>query len=267
VTFDPHPRELLKLDEPFRYLTTIDERLKLLEGVGLDFAMVVEFTPQLILIAARDFVRTLVERLRMRMLIIGKGFALGHKRQGNEEFLRALGQELDYELSVAEPYRLEGEIVSSSTIRQLVREGRVERAAKYLGRFPSLSGAIESEPRQGPGYSTARVRVWPKRVLPAEGIYASLADWGAGPRGAATSIEMGRASGSGEPTVEVHILDFDGHLSGQELTLELIKHVRPVDPFESTEARMGRLQEDLRQVREVLMSTAQLASRLSGSKT
>lgn len=256
VTFDPHPRELLRIDQPFRYLTSLSERLKLIEGIGLDFAVVVPFTPELILMAARDFVTMLVERLRMKALVVGKGFALGHKRQGNEEYLRTLGQEFDYELTVLDPYQLNGEIVSSSKIRQWVREGKVDEVAGYLGRFHSLSGMVVPGAQRGLGTPTANLHVWPKRVLPADGIYVSRADWGDGPRGAATSIGVRPTFGAGERTVEVHILDFEGDLSGKEISVELIKYLRPERRFESAEALVSQMREDVNRVREVLLSVA-----------
>ena len=173
LTFDPHPVEVLAPQADIRYLTTIQERVRLIEGLGADFVYVVHFTREVSQQSARDFVRPLVDRLSMRDLVIGYDFTLGHKRQGDAAFLRALGAEWGFALEVVPPAVVAGQVVSSTRIRQALGAGRIDDALVLLGRSPyRLAG-------NWVGDST--VQIEPKRQLPADGRYRVSLEMGSRP--------------------------------------------------------------------------------------
>ena len=133
MTFHPHPIEVLAPDKPMHYLSDIGTRAQLIEALGVDYFCIVPFTTEVAQTLARDFVATLLKRLQLRELVIGHDFTLGYKRQGNAAFLRELGEEWGFAVQVVEPLVLGGEIVSSTRIRRLLREGRLDEAQELLG--------------------------------------------------------------------------------------------------------------------------------------
>lgn len=163
LTFDPHPVEVLAPDARIQYLSDIDERARLIEQLGADYFCVIPFTVETSQTSARDFVRPLLDRLRMRDLFIGYDFTLGHRRQGNAEFLRALGAEWGFTLTVVEPLVVDGAIVSSTRIRKLLSEGKVEKAARLLGHLAIVKGTLKEDDR---------LSFSPKWQIPADGFYA-----------------------------------------------------------------------------------------------
>ncbi len=132
LTFDPHPVEVLAPNAHIRYLTTIDARAQLIEQLGADFLYIIHFSHAVSQLSAREFVRPLVEKFRMRDLVIGYDFTLGHNRQGNADYLRALGDEWGFTLEVVPPVMVGGEIVSSTRIRKLLSAGKHDEAEQLL---------------------------------------------------------------------------------------------------------------------------------------
>jgi riboflavin kinase/FMN adenylyltransferase len=133
MTFHPHPIEVLAPDKPMHYLSDIETRARLIEALGVDYLCIMPFTAEIARTLARDFVALSLARLQIRELVIGHDFTLGYKRQGDAVFLRELGAEWGFAVQVVEPLLLGGEIVSSTRIRRLLREGRLDEANELLG--------------------------------------------------------------------------------------------------------------------------------------
>lgn len=171
VTFDPHPMAVLAPQVPLRYLGDLDERLARLEALGADFVVVLPFTRELSQTSARDFVRPLVDLLRLHVLVIGHDFTLGHKRQGNEAFLRELGTEWDFEVEAIEAVRAGEGVTSSTRIRQLLAGGLIAEANRALGYAYALKGILDDE---------RNLAVPAARQLPGDGHYQCTARTGAG---------------------------------------------------------------------------------------
>jgi riboflavin kinase/FMN adenylyltransferase len=144
ITFDPHPVEVLAPQVNLLYLTSNAERTRLIEAAGADILCVLPFTVDTSRTRARDFVRPLLDTLRMRALVIGYDFTLGYKREGNTQFLRTLGNEWGFSVEVLDPVVVDGETVSSTRIRKLLASGSVESATNLLGHRPTLSGRLDS---------------------------------------------------------------------------------------------------------------------------
>jgi riboflavin kinase/FMN adenylyltransferase len=255
VTFDRHPHELLAPQKQMRYLTTLEDKLHLLGETGLDFVVALPFTRELSQTTARDFVQSLVDRLRMRELWTGPDFALGRDREGNRSYLTDLGEELGFRLHRLEPVEHAGRAVSSSNIRTLLREGDVAEAAALLGRFSYLDGKVVVGARRGHrlGFPTANLEIDQSLLLPANGVYVVRACWGTDNHAGVANIgQRPTFDQESERTLEAHILDFSGDLYGKELRVEFIERLRPEVRFESSEALIAQMESDVERTRNVI---------------
>ena len=182
LTFRNHPRLVLRPDVKVQNLTTVEERLGLLRDLGLGPIIVVDFTTELSLLKAREFVALLSEHLRMKGLVVGPDFALGHQREGDVPTLGRLGKELGFWIEPVEPAVLGESVIRSSAIRARVIGGDVENASRMLGRWYSLTGLVVEGDHRGRelGFPTANLALDPDLVIPSDGIYATWAIWRAG---------------------------------------------------------------------------------------
>jgi riboflavin kinase/FMN adenylyltransferase len=254
VTFYPHPSAVLRPDRPTDYLTTPGEKAALLEPCGLNWMVVLLFTAQLAGMPPREFVSALYERLRMRVLWVGPDFALGRERAGDMWMLQELGRDMGFAVHEVPYVSRQGTKVSSTRIRTLVRRGHVEEAASLLGRRYSLSGEVVRGAQRGRclGYPTANLEVQPDRVVPANGIYATLVRLGSERLGAVTSIGVRPTFDGGERRVEAHLFDYSGDLYGRDLVIEFIARLRPEKRFADVKALVEQIDRDAAQARAIL---------------
>ncbi len=254
VTLHPHPKIVLRPNSLLQYLSTIEERVDLLAPLGLDYAVILPFSLEYSQIRARDFVQMLIDHLNMKELIAGPDFALGYKREGNIEFLRALGKEKGFTVNVVEPQKFDDEIMSSTRIREMIASGDLEDATRLLGRFPSVRGRVVRGDQRGRslGFPTANLAVAERRLLPADGIYAVRVRIDGRWYGGAASIGVRPTFGSGQRTVEVYVLDFDGDLYDQVIEVQFIKRLREERKFESADALIRQMEQDVAEARQVV---------------
>jgi riboflavin kinase/FMN adenylyltransferase len=233
VTFDPHPRRVLGY--AVEQLATLERRLELLEQLGVEETLVVEFTLDTQRIEAEDFAESYLRGMGAEVVVAGEDFRFGHKRRGDLELLRGLG------FDVRPVPLLEG--VSSSAIRHLLHEGRVGEAAALLGRPTELDGTVvEGDARGGTlGYPTANVSADPVLLVPRHGIYAGFA---AGHR-AAISIGTNPHYGGDELRIEAFLLGFTGDLYGRRLVVELWQRLRDEQVFDSEQALIDQIAHDV----------------------
>jgi len=260
ITFHPHPAVVLAPEHAPRYLTTPGEKVALLEGLGIDLVVLLPFNQQVAATPARDFVQMILEHLQLRVLWIGADFALGRNREGNVDFLRELGQELDYQVHIMEPVLSGGEAISSSRIRALLRQGRVAEATQLLGRPPNLSGEVVYGVQRGRtlGFPTANLEVRPERAVPADGVYAVLALLGDECHPAVANVGV-RPSfdnpllGTGSHrTIETHIFDFDQDIYGCDLVVEFVARLRDERRFEDIDDLITQIGQDSLAARQIL---------------
>jgi len=255
VTFDRRPAELLTPHREIRYLTTLEEKLDLLGQLGLDFVVALPFTEQLADTTARDFITALVERLHMRELWTGPDFALGRGREGDAEYLHSLAEELGFQNHRLQPLTQSGDVISSTRIRNLIREGRVADATDLLGRYPSIKGAVARGVRRGHklGFPTANLALDERLIAPANGVYAARILWDGANRAGVVNIgQRPTFEDQAQTTLEAHILDFAGDLYGKIVQVEFVKRLRPEKRFESAEALIAQMKTDVANTRLVL---------------
>ncbi|MFQ5944792.1 MAG: bifunctional riboflavin kinase/FAD synthetase [Anaerolineae bacterium] len=172
VTLDPHPLQILKPDVPLGLLASLEERLRHLDTLGLDFAVVHPFSPQTAITSAERFVCLLQRHLKMEALVVGPDFALGHQRQGDTAYLAELARGRGIGFRVVEPLLLDGEPVKSSRVRSLIAAGRVREAGRLLARPPTVEGHVRAKQSFAEGGHVLSLAVDRLLLLPADGVYA-----------------------------------------------------------------------------------------------
>lgn len=237
ITFFPHPLEVLRGDQGAFYLTTPEERAELLSALGVDATITLQFDNGLSALSADEFMALIAGKLSLHQLWLGPDFALGHNRQGTIPVLELLGLKFRYEVHVVPIINSEDGKVSSRQIRSYLQEGKVALAATMLGRAYSIPGnVVRGDGRgRGIGIPTANLEVWPKRILPLNGVYATRAYIENQPFPSVTNIGI-RPTFENQPVtarIETHLLDFDRDLYGQSLRLEFIEMIRPENRFPS----------------------------------
>ena len=237
VTFDPHPR--VALGYGVELLTPLERRLELLGEAGIDETLVVDFDLEVAQLEPEEFVRRVLLPIGTEVVVAGANFRFGRGRSGDLELLRRLG------LDARSVPLVEG--VSSTRIRDLLRAGEVERAARLLGRPAEVDGTVVAGDARGGtlGFPTANLRPEAGLLVPGYGIYAGVAD---GHR-AAISIGTNPHYGGGERRIEAFLLDFDGDLYGRKLRLELWQRLRDERAFESEAELVAQIGRDVEATR------------------
>jgi len=254
VTFSCHPKAVLSPRTRLVRLTTLEERITLLRDIGADFVVPLTFGTELAALSAREFVILLQRHLHMQGLVIGPNFALGQGREGDVAWLQALGQELGFTVEVVEPIVLEGSLVSSTSIRKALTRGDMNMTSKLLGRHFRLSGQVMGGTERGHvlGFPTANIGVDSEQALPSDGVYATLGYLGDKVYKSVTNIGTRPTFGEGERTVEVFLIDFDGDIYSQNLTVELIERLRGETKFADAKELSAQIARDVEQARAIL---------------
>ena len=254
LTFRNHPRSVLSPESKPKYLTTPEERAALIKAQGIDLVIGLDFTLELSMLKAREFVSILSTDLKMKGLLVGPDFALGHRREGDISTLKGLGSEMGFWVETIEPVEGNEGVIKSSRVRNLVSEGEVEKASHMLGRPHSIMGLVVEGERRGRllGFPTANLSMDPDLVVPGNGIYATWAYVDGLRYQSATSIGVRPTFGAGPRTVEAFILDFDKDIYQQSLTLEFVSRLREELPFSSSDALVQQIKEDVDQAQATL---------------
>lgn len=258
LTFDPHPVEILRPGTPPRLITTVDERVELLEGAGvtqigiLDLGEIKDLAPD-------EFVeQILLSRLRLRHLVLGPDFRFGRDRSGDVALLRDLGREHDFVVEAIEIVSDEDGPISSSRIRKLIEAGRVAQAGSDLGTRFRISGPVISGDKRGAaiGYPTANIAPPARKVLPAPGVYAAFVHVRGVVKRAAVNVGYRPTFGGGELLVEAYILDFEENIYGEEITVEFVEYLREELEFSDVAELIERMGEDVVETKKILECTS-----------
>ena len=256
ITFHPHPQKVLQnIDIPL--LVPIRERLKLLESQGVDYVACYTFTKELSQISAKDFItETLVGKLNLKHLIVGPDFSFGRKREGNSELLRVMGGQLGFETRVLEPAVIEDKIVSSTAVRQFVRDGDVREASKFLGYDFYIEGQVVEGERRGRqiGFPTLNIDSdWD--ILPKVGVYATRVYIDDEQKESITNVGYRPTFGSDKLLIETHVFDFGKEVYGKRVRVEFIKRVRDEQKFDGPDALVEQIELDVLEVKEILSTS------------
>lgn len=257
LTFINHPLEILQPGRAPRLITPSPLKERLLKGLGVDLLIAIPFTPSLASMEAEAFVKEILwEKLRAEFLCVGFDFRFGRGRRGTGDLLRKMGKTLGFEVEEVPPVTMEGIVVKSALIRDLLQQGKVSEAARYLTRPYAIVGQIvRGEGRgKGLGFATANV-VPPQDLLIPDGVYAGRAYVGEGEYNAAINVGVAPTFGGRERLVEVHLLDVpDDQVPeyGQTMLVTLWERIRKEVRFASPEELTAQVARDIRQARQIL---------------
>lgn len=262
LTFEPHPLAVVAPTKVPARLSTLEQKLQLLDRAGADLVVVARSDPSLMNLEAEQFVADVVrDRFRPTHIVEGPSFGFGKGRRGTPELLVNLAKGFGCDVHILEPVTLtiakdETMLVSSSLIRRLIGEGLVRRAALCLGRPFALWGHVVSGDKRGReiGFPTANLEP-EDQLVPADGVYAGVARLGESSYDAAISIGSAPTFDGSTRRIEAHLLDFDGDLYGKSIELDFIRHIRPQQRFDSADALVEQLHKDVATVRSAKSSS------------
>ena len=259
VTFHPHPLTIIKPDLAPLMLTTPIEKKEILAESGLDYAVFLSFTPVLARYTPRRFVEEiLVGRIGLSELVVGYDHHFGRGRAGDVDTLRILGQELGFDVDVVEPVETNGTPISSTQIRKALLSGDMVSASEALGRPYSLRGLVVRGDQRGRvlGFPTANLDVRAggegSKLIPPPGIYAVRGIVRSGTYDGALHLGPRPTFRGSPPTIELHLFDFHEDVYGEEVRVDFVSYLREIEPFQSSEALIRQMREDVNQARKVL---------------
>jgi riboflavin kinase/FMN adenylyltransferase len=267
ITFFPHPDSVLGHGTPHS-LTTMEEKLALFEQLGIDLSVVMTFTQEMAQVRAADLIEKFVGQLHMIELWAGQDFALGHEREGDITFLRQAGARLGFAVKETAVVTWNGDVVSSTRIREALRSGNVAMARHCLGRPFRLSGRVAPGAQHGrsTGMPAVHLGVLAEKAVPTRGMYTCIAHASQSHHVAVTSIDTCLTSGQGDAVIEIHLPDCEDNLDGQRLSLDFIARLS-AEPHIGVAKYLAGFERDTNRARHVPYTTADaLAARCAMDK-
>lgn len=257
ITFERHPRQIVQGEWKPELLTELHEKLKLLKATGIDTVVVLRFNRQMAALSAREFMQLMYDRLGVRMLLTGYDNRFGRDRTEGFEDYQCYGRELGMEVLCADALAVGQQNVSSSRIRHLLKEGKVEQAAHCLGRPYSLSGQVVHGEQIGRtiGFPTANLQPDDNLLIPMDGVYAVMVDIDDEIRKQGiTNIGTRPTFNGTNRTLETNLLESIGNIYGHRLNIHFIARLRSEQQFPSAEALALQIQKDKEQAEQILLA-------------
>lgn len=256
LTFDPHPQRVIAPDTAPPLLSIREEKLELLEEMGLDTLVILPFNRQLSQMEAEDFVRiVLVEALDVRFLVLGYDHAFGKGRRGRPELLCNMAPELGFEVEVVDAVTDNGDSISSSLIRKVILDGNVQRARRLLGRPYSMRGLVIRGDQRGRelGFPTANLSLPnPEKCIPGNGVYAVRSIVGGSMYNGACNIGTRPTFNKGQRMIEVHLFEFDKDIYGESIEVMFYTRLREEKTFEGPSALKKQIENDVTDAERIL---------------
>ncbi len=248
ITFDPHPRAVLHPESAPPLLQTFDQKIEALGILGIEQTIIIRFTQEFAQIRAEEFLRDVIgERLQAREVYLGRGFAFGHNREGNIDLLKRVSDQLGFQADEVPEVRLRGHRISSSRVREVLAQGKVNLARRMLGRPYGVEGRVVRGDERGHQLGFPTANLMPQnRVIPLGGVYitATLIDneW----RRSVTNIGIRPTFEThAEPLVETHVLNWSGDLYGDVVSVRFLHRLRAEKKFESVAQLRRQIETDV----------------------
>jgi riboflavin kinase/FMN adenylyltransferase len=256
VTFDPHPSEVVRPGSHPAMLTEAPRKAELIEALGVDVLCIIPFTADFSRVSAEAFVHdVLVEQLHATLIVVGENFRFGHKAAGDVQLLQRLGRTFGFGVEGAPLVADQGTVFSSTYIRACVSAGDVAAAARALGREHRLDGVVVRGDQRGRelGFPTANLLTTAYAAVPADGVYAAwMVRDRDEPRMAAVSIGTNPTFSGPDRRIEAYVLDFDGDLYGERVSLDFVAHLREQRTYDGIAPLVAQINEDVAQTRSIL---------------
>jgi riboflavin kinase/FMN adenylyltransferase len=259
MTFEPHPLKVMAPENGPPLITPTSQKLKLMSKAGMDMVFCVPFTRSFASISAQDFVHNiLINKIGIKEIVVGYDYSFGHMRQGGIELLQKMGRELSFVVHVVSPITVEGTLVSSTSIRKLVREGNLQLTKKLLGRNYQVCGKVVTGMNRGGrllGFPTANLELVDE-LIPRVGVYAVKVLIDGRVYDGVTNVGYNPTFQNSHFSVETHILDFSQDLVGKTIRVNFIQRLRDEKAFKRVEDLAEQIGEDVRRAREIFKEIA-----------
>jgi riboflavin kinase/FMN adenylyltransferase len=259
ITFEPHPMKVLRPERDVKNLTPPEEKARLLKHYGLEAVLFIVFDRDFASMPADDFIKDiLVEKLAVKMVIVGHNYAFGKGKKGTTDLLRRRGEKHGFKTKVVRHAAIAGNVVSSSRIRSLLGWGRVREAAAYIGRPYIVEGTvIEGHGRGAKLLDTPTANITtPNELAPKEGVYAVRVGFADKALDGVANIGTNPTFGNAEPSYEVHIFGFKGDLKGERLKMHFIERLRDEVRFPDVDALHAQIEADIAKAKEILSKSS-----------
>ncbi len=255
MSFDPHPVKVLAPERNIKLLTTLEEKARLIEAMGIDVLLCVKFDKEFSRMLPDDFIHdVLVEKIHVKEIIVGTEYAFGRNKKGTIDLLRRRGERFGFGVKAVRNVLVHGHPVSSSTIRSLLQKGAVSEVTNYLGRAYSIEGTVIKGKGRGRSIlhvPTANIST-PVEIAPKEGVYAVRVGLKDIVYNGVANIGKNPTFGNAEVSYEVHLFDFDGDLLGKNLRVYFIERIRGERTFPDAESLGKQIREDIETAKELL---------------
>ena len=258
VTFEPHPRQYFKKDQPMFKLMRSETRKRFLSSFGIDALFELPFDSSLANLSPKDFIETvLIEKLNVKNIVVGPDFRFGKNREGCVNLLKSYHEKKKLSLHIASPFMIEGKVVSSSALRKKLTEGSVIEVTKMLSRYYEIEGVVEKGFQRGRdlGFPTINIGLR-NTIVPKHGVYAVFIEVLSYDKkrvlNGAASIGSRPTYGEYEPNIEVFIFNFDENLYGENVSISLVKFIRPELKFNSEKELIAQMNVDCKTIKAVL---------------
>ena len=253
ITFEPHPIKVMSPDKARPLITLLEQKGELVINQGIDIFLLIKFTREFAAIPARDFVKDiLVGKLGIKEIVVGYDYAFGYRREGNIKLLKEMGQQFNFEVHQVGTVYVGNSLVSSTSIRNLIMDGRVSEAKRLLGRNYQIRGeVIRGRDRGGPllGYPTANLRLVDE-LIPKEGVYIVTVDLDGKIYQGLTNIGYNPTFKDKTLSVEAHIFDLSADILKKKIKINFISHLRDEITFASVKELSKQISRDIKQARE-----------------
>ncbi|MCI9259267.1 MAG: bifunctional riboflavin kinase/FAD synthetase [Romboutsia sp.] len=251
-TFKNHPANYFRPDS-IKNIITNEEKVKILKSMGIDYIINIPFNEYMTKISGHDFVKEiLLDTLCAKNIIVGHDFTFARNKEGNIKLLKELSNKYGFSLEIVSPIKLDDIRISSTYIRQLISDGRVEDVSKYLGRNYKLSGEVIYSKQLGRtiGFPTANISINEDMIIPKVGIYATKVYIDEETYYGATNVGYNPTVNGDNLSIETNILEFNDNIYGKVITIEFIERIRDEKKFNGIEELKKQLQKDTRYVYE-----------------
>ena len=258
VTFEPHPRQYFQKNQPMFKLMKSETRKRFLHSFGIDALFEIPFDYSLANLSPKDFIETvLIEKINVKNVVVGPDFRFGKNREGCVDLLKSYQKKKKLSLHIANPFMIEGKVVSSSALREKLTEGSVIEVTKMLSRYYEIEGVVEKGFQRGRNLGFPTINIGLRNtIVPKHGVYAAFIEVLSHEekrtlKGAA-SIGSRPTYGDYEPNIEVFIFDFDENLYGAQVSISLVDFIRPELKFKSEKELISQMRADCKTIEKLL---------------
>lgn len=253
LLFDKHTKIVTENNQP-RIITTNEQKFKIAEGLGIDIVYVMNFDESVMKLSAEDFIKNvIIDKMNSKLLVVGFDYKFGYKASGNSKTLLSLGEKYDIEVEVLEAIQDNEEVIGSTEIRELIADGNIVKANKFLGRPYSITGKVIPGKNRGNklGFPTANIGIGPNHVIPKNGVYRTNTILNNKSYLSATNIGYNPTFNEGVLKIETHILDFNQRIYDEVIEIQFLDFLRDDIKFDNQEDLINQMQIDIDRIKNL----------------